>query len=362
MPIYRGRREGTWRVTLFANGKQGEWIVEGLKEDARKFLSRKQLEIGRKPTARAIQTFSEFCTDQYEPYAKARLKADSWRTFRVYQVAALVRHFGRIPMDELSDEHVEAFVQKRLLAGLQPISINTGLRIFRTMTRWARDDLNLPVPKLRIRRLDEGKRLAKAWTNDAVRRIYMATAELAPSMVDMIHFLFDTGCRKGESIAAEWSWVSWDERMLKLPVTAEWKPKNKLERSVPLSDGLLDTLRKRERAGKHIFLNKYGVGFRYFPDLLFRAILAKAGVRGNVHMTRHTFASHFLKAQPDLALLAYVLGHSITYTTERYAHLLPEHLLRARNAVQLSPPRADWSAKTLAIDSGDSQKHRKKQH
>jgi hypothetical protein len=40
---------------------------------------------------------------------------------------------------------------------------------------------------------------------------------------------------------------------------------------------------------------------------------------------------------PDLFLLAHVLGHSHQRVTELYAHLLPDHLARARNAVNLGP-------------------------
>ena len=35
----------------------------------------------------------------------------------------------------------------------------------------------------------------------------------------------------------------------------------------------------------------------------------------------------------DLFLVARLLGHSTAWVTERYAHLLPEHLERARAAV-----------------------------
>jgi hypothetical protein len=40
---------------------------------------------------------------------------------------------------------------------------------------------------------------------------------------------------------------------------------------------------------------------------------------------------------PDLFLLAQVLGHSHQRVTELYTHLLPGHLARARNAVNLGP-------------------------
>ena len=49
---------------------------------------------------------------------------------------------------------------------------------------------------------------------------------------------------------------------------------------------------------------------------------------------------------PDLFLLARVLGQH-TRVTRLYSHLLPDHLARARNAVQLSAP-TDEGAKAKA--------------
>jgi site-specific recombinase XerD len=63
-----------------------------------------------------------------------------------------------------------------------------------------------------------------------------------------------------------------------------------------------------------------------------------AGLEGGVHKLRHTFASHFLAKEPDMYLLAQVLGHSYTQVTERYAHLLPSHLARARDVVSITGP------------------------
>jgi integrase len=61
-----------------------------------------------------------------------------------------------------------------------------------------------------------------------------------------------------------------------------------------------------------------------------------AKLRGGPHTSRRTFASHFLMRVPDPHQLAGILGHSQTRVTELYTHLLPGHLDRARNAVNLS--------------------------
>jgi integrase len=68
-----------------------------------------------------------------------------------------------------------------------------------------------------------------------------------------------------------------------------------------------------------------------------------AKVRDGPHTCRHTFALHFVAVVLDLRQLAGIVGHSQTRVTELYTHLLPGHLGRARNAVNLSA-----TPKTLA--------------
>jgi integrase len=63
-------------------------------------------------------------------------------------------------------------------------------------------------------------------------------------------------------------------------------------------------------------------------------------IKGGPHRARHTFASHFLAAKPDLFLLGKLLGHSHTRVTELYSHLIPEHLAEARNVVSFATEAA----------------------
>lgn len=44
------------------------------------------------------------------------------------------------------------------------------------------------------------------------------------------------------------------------------------------------------------------------------------------HDLRHTFASHFLMGGGNIYDLQKILGHSTVQVTERYTHLIPEHL------------------------------------
>jgi site-specific recombinase XerD len=51
------------------------------------------------------------------------------------------------------------------------------------------------------------------------------------------------------------------------------------------------------------------------------------------HDLRHTFASHFMMNGGNIYDLQKILGHTSLEMTQRYAHLAPEHVVRASNVV-----------------------------
>jgi integrase len=91
--------------------------------------------------------------------------------------------------------------------------------------------------------------------------------------------------------------------------------------------------------------NNKGGRYYEFPDGTWYRVLKRATelareidpeartIKGGPHTARHTFASFFLKAKPDLFLLGRIMGHGTAKLTELYAHLVPDHLAEGRNLV-----------------------------
>jgi site-specific recombinase XerD len=52
----------------------------------------------------------------------------------------------------------------------------------------------------------------------------------------------------------------------------------------------------------------------------------KAGLPGNLHWLRHTFISHLVMSGMNLRKVQILAGHANYSTTEKYAHLSPDHL------------------------------------
>jgi integrase len=352
MPTYPGRRRGTQRVTVYHEGRQHEWIVEGSRHDAEAFEVERRRELRSHTAAerRTVPIFSVFCLEEYETHARRHLGGRTWKLARRYLVAQLMRSLGSVRMDEFGPLVIERYKTERLGARprgrpLKPSTINSELRALGTILRWAREERGVPVPEFRMRYLPEGgKPRTFAWTEAEVQRLLGSARAVHAPLALLFQFLLNTGCRKGEGIAAEWSWIDWDARLLRIPVTEYWSPKSKRPREVPLPASLLTMLRRLPRRARTIFPSVLGVPYQSFPNQLSRRAIRRARLRGSAHTTRHTFASHFLHAQPDLFLLGQLLGHTTARVTELYAHMLPGHLDRARGAVDLAP--------TLAADSG----------
>ena len=138
----------------------------------------------------------------------------------------------------------------------------------------------------------------------------------------------------------------------------EWQPKNGKPREIPISDGLRPFLEGERSSPKWVFHNSDGERFASFPKAQFYEAQERAKLSGGPHRLRHTFASIFLAKEPDLGLLAVVLGHSDEAVTRLYAHMLPGRLARARNVVSVTPPdgKAMAEARRVAMAKANARK------
>jgi integrase len=338
MPNYKGKRPGTRRIVLWTRGKPQEWIVRGSKRDGDEFEAKKRLELRSQlaPSARRVAvTFFALC-EEYAVHAERHLKASTWNS-RKFQIDALTTHMGAMRLPEIHSGVVEDFKKKRLDDKLMPSSINNELRVLRTVLKWGAE-VGHDVPVVKWRRLPErGASRVRAFSRTEIERIYASCRLKAPTLLPMLVFLLNTGCRRGEAVAAEWSWIDFDASMVRIPSNEHWQPKNGRPREIPMSDVVRAVLSGPRKHPRWVFPTVYGKQFRSFPKELWERLVKHAGLTGGVHQTRHTFASHFLSVTGDLFLLAQILGHSHSRVTELYAHLLPDHLGRARNAVNMAP-------------------------
>jgi integrase len=350
MPVYRkkGRGREAWRVKVWAQGKGHERLVHGTKAEAEAFEARWRVELERGAPAsspRTAPTFSAFCQTQYGPHAALHLKASTWKVRR-YQLATLAAHFGAMKLSAITTAEIERYKAARRAAGVRPITVNNELAVLQAVLTFAAD-VKVPLGEVKMKALPVvGRGRVTFWTEEQIAALFAAVEEVSPELLPIVVFLVNTGCRKGEALAAEHTWIDLRAGLIRIPVNEEWQPKDNEPREIPISDALRPWLERALRGrGPWLFPSSARspegrplcTRFACWPKKQFDRARIAAGLKGGPHTLRHTFASHFLKAVPDLFLLAKVLGHSYERTTKLYAHLLPDHLARARNAVSIGP-------------------------
>jgi integrase len=348
MPVYPGRRPGTYRVVVYAHRRNNERTVRGTRRAALLFEAQLRLELGAhdEPADRAGLTLSQLC-ERYLSAQRTELRASTWRVRRSQLVAACAVLGPELPAHECTTARVEDYRARRA-AMVRRSTVNNELRALGTALRWARSNgIRAAEPKAKRLRLDAPR--VRAWSPAEVQRLLAAAHATSPVLLDMLVMLLNTGLRRGELLAAEWSWVDWRRKLLCLPCSDDWGPKSRAAREVPLSKPALVVLRRLRQPSGPVFRRALGTRYVDWPKDWWLPARTAAGLTGGVHQTRHTFASMFLRRRPDLPLLGRILGQSTLRVTERYTHMLPGHLAEGRNVVLVAPSR-ETLASTLAVD------------
>jgi len=340
MPIY-SRGKNRYEVRIWWNGKPQGKIIHGTKKEAEAYEAKRRLELEAIAPSeyRTAPGFSQFSLGAYAIHAEARLGKRTWRNRR-YQVATLVEFFGNKPLDRMTAADVERFQNVRAKQ-VKPGKVNDDVKVLKRILNYAVSQ-GVPArsPKVSALPVRKTKGRVMVWTEAEATKLYKAFQEHVPALLGMTVVMMNTGIRAGEALALEWSCVNFEKGMLLIYPNEEWQPKNGEPREVPFSSACLPWLQGKRKSRRWVFPSGKGTRYATWPQNQWNRAREKSGVGGSPHVCRHTFASHFLASQPDLFLLAKVLGHSHQRVTELYAHLLPDHLARAREVVCLPAPLA----------------------
>lgn len=307
-----------------------------------------------------IITFADFLSERYEPWATAEHKAGK------ATVANLRAQFGEMfdtkPLTSITAWSVEKFKAKRLKSGTKPATVNRDLDRIRAAlgkaVEWKLLDGN-PLAGVkrskggdvhRVRFLDaaEEKRLRKAlldrenerrrqrasgnsWATERRRdtRHAWALGEFTDHLMPLTLLALNTGLRRGELFGLTWDAVRLDGKQL--TVTAATAKSRKV-RHVPLNTEALDVLTRWNTQGSGaglVFPGLTGERMTHINKSWASLTLAANLVNFHFHDCRHHFASSLVMAGVDLYTVKELLGHRDFETTQRYAHLAPEHKLAA---------------------------------
>ncbi len=254
--------------------------------------------------------------------------AHSVRAYRRDLEAVLAALPG--PLGEARPADLRECFRRQQQAGRSPSSINRAIAAARSFCRFMFEEGGLETnPAQALRSIRLGTPLApKHLTVEEVQRLLSLPDAATPTGRRdraILMLLYNTGLRVGEFCALNRDDVQLPaEGWGALQVVGKGRRLHRLPINRPAADALLAYLADRDDTEPALLLNRSGARFSVRGiALLVNRYLRAAGItdRSGPHVLRHTFATHSLRARPNLHAVQELLGHAWVTTTQRYTHL-----------------------------------------
>lgn len=238
-------------------------------------------------------------------------------------MSALEKCFPLTQLSQLTPEILEHWKGRRIKDGTGKATINRDLNAIKALLHKAEAWGYIGKQNLgSVKRFKTSRGRLLFYTPDELNRL-----------LSRCHGIWKTVCllgaraglRRGEIHTLEWKDIDFDRRRVQIEAKEGWEPKDYEARFVPLSDDLYIHLKGLRKPTGWVIAD--GNGKRPSLPVLssyFRKISRKAGLKGSIHVLRHTFASHLIMGGASPKAIKDMLGHADLKTMEIYAHLAPE--------------------------------------
>ncbi len=240
-----------------------------------------------------------------------------------------------VPLSKLRPADLRDHFRQQLKSGRAPSTVNRAIGAVRSFCRFLFEEGRLETnPAQALRSILLGPPLApKHLTVHEVQRLLSLPSSDVPTGPRdraILMLFYNTGLRVGELCTLRRDDVHLPaEGWGLLQVVGKGRRLHRLPINRPAADALLAYLTDRDDTEPALFLNRSGGRFSVRGiALLVNRYLRDAGItdRSGPHVLRHTFATHALRARPNLRAVQELLGHAWVTTTQRYTHLEVEDL------------------------------------
>jgi integrase len=252
----------------------------------------------------------------------------------------LLPAFGNRPVNSLRREDILAFrlllSEKKDSKGnprLSPKSINTVLRVLKSILTEASLRYGFPHPMAGIKRLKVPRRDIVPFSMDEVQQML---STVRPDYRNFLIVGFFTGMRPAEQIGLRWENIDFEKREIRVRETlskgrVEYTKTDGSQREIAMSEPVFQALQDQHAAtsqrSDYVFCLKGGqpVDAKNFSDRVWHPLIRYLGLkRRTPYQMRHTCATMWLAAGENPEWIARQLGHTTTEMLFRvYSRFIP---------------------------------------
>ncbi|KTD36792.1 site specific recombinase [Legionella nautarum] len=350
----RGRRVNLGKVGVITAAQAREKALEVLNN------FNKGIEPTVQKSINKPKNLQDFIESEYTPWVLSHHKRGN------KTLATLNRCFNKLfskPLIEITPSVLDQWRIKRLNEGISNATLNRDIGVLKSLMTKAAEwgvieesplkNLKLfkidRTPKVRYLSLEEETRLRQAlldrenqlkeerksgnqWRKERGYSLYPEFAEedFCDYLMPMVLLSINTGLRQGELFNLKWNMVDLSEESI---IISGDITKNNNSRYIPLNNEAINIIKQLYKASDHkeglVFPSKNNQPFNNVKRS-WSSILKKAQINQfRWHDLRHHFASKLVMVGIDLNTVRELLGHSDIKMTLRYAHLAPEHKIKA---------------------------------
>lgn len=238
---------------------------------------------------------------------------------------------GSFEINDITAQHLALFQKVRHKQGVSNRTVNKEMDYFGGFLRWCREEKEIPIPKIKIKKLPYSRPIPTVLSMEEVTRIIDASI---PFYKAFFLCLYTLGLRLSEVRKLKKTNVDFENKSV---IVIQKGGRYKI---LPLNEWLEKALKEiiDPDKGEYIFespsIRSKGKPITDVKKGLARAC-KKAGITKHVtpHLFRHSIATHLLGEDVNLRTIQEYLGHRDIGTTEWYTHVVTLHLKTAADKV-----------------------------
>jgi len=235
---------------------------------------------------------------------------------------------------------IEDWIQGEIDRGIKNSTINRAFTSLRACFNHAVDkNLITANPCKGIKRLPVTERgVVRYLSPEEEKRLYKAVDKRSGYFPVFVRLLINTGIRPREAFTLEWSAVNL--KLKQITVHAAFSKTDKT-RHIPLNDTIYRVIQDWHtethsdvKPYNHVFINPATDKRIVSVQKVWTNCLKDADIQNfRLYDLRHTFASKLAMAGVEIYRISELLGHSSIEMSKVYAHLSPDYLTEAVNAI-----------------------------